>query len=133
MELAAQPVPVLREGPIQLLGDRTREGNGKNPRDELTFRKDVEQLLDGGSALPRPVVSGANHLQGLGVGCRRNPWESAPGCHRGGRDYLESLVSITLLENVHEPAANVANAVVDNGVLASSGPAGHAFRGAGCC
>ena len=48
-------------------------------------------------------------------------------------DYLESLGRIAPLEDIHHPTANVAISVLDNRVLALSRPAGHTFRGDGCC
>jgi len=46
MFTAEQVVSVLRKPSIELLGDWPRERDGEDPRNQLSFRKNVEQSLE---------------------------------------------------------------------------------------
>src|SRR5207253_9241067 len=99
MLAAAEPVAVAREPAVQLVRDSAYIRNLKHPRDPFAARKNAEQLLDGGRALPRLAV-GTDELNRPGECVRRNPGEARHDAGHLRRHDLDLAAAIPFSQDV---------------------------------
>jgi hypothetical protein len=122
MFAAAEVVAVLREPAIEFFGERTHEGNRKDPRDQLSFGQHVEESLDRRGALPCLAGRVVDDLHRLEVCASGNPGKARVETWSLGRKYLELAVFVPLGKYRDELFANFAEPVVNNSIRTSGRP-----------
>ena len=121
MLAASQPIPIPGEPSIETLGQRPDERNREDPRDELSLRKLIDDLLDRRGALPRAAVA-TDELYRLRERAFGNPRKARVDAWRLRRDDLEHAVRVPFPEPPNESLADLARAVVDDRVRAIRRP-----------
>src|SRR5688572_14865491 len=115
MFATAKPIPVTREPAVEALGERAHKGDREHPREQLSLRQLIDDLLERRRALPRATVA-ANELHGFGVGPSRNPGKPRLNASELRWDDLEHALPVPLLEATDESLTDLAGTVVDDGV-----------------
>src|SRR6478672_852403 len=122
-------ISVSGKPPVGSLANRANERNRENPRDEFSLWQNIEQLFDRRRALPRFVIASADELQRFDVRFVGNPWETLFDSRSLRRNNLELVAAIPFRQTAHDSSADVAMAIVNDGVLSHA----RLFRGDGCC
>src|SRR5260221_10486804 len=76
MVRTTEVIPVSGKPTIRFLANWANKRNRENPRDEFSFRQNIEQLLDRCRALPRFAIASTNELQRFDVRALRYPRET---------------------------------------------------------
>ena len=118
MFAAAEVVAIFCEPTIKAIRRPIGKGKLEDPAEQSAARKNGQQLLDRSRTLPGSP-SGSDQLHRVGVCFRRNPGETGVDAGVLRRNHLDLVARVPPIQQLDQPPAHLAGAVVDHGVEAS--------------
>lgn len=134
MLVATEAIAVSGEPPVAFLGEGPGEGDGENPRHQLSFWQSVDEAFHRCGTLPGRSVGAAYYLDRFNVGLWLDPRKTCREARRLRWHHLQLAFAVPSLEHRNQLSADITVTIVDDSVCAARRAAAvHGARGEGCC